>query len=72
MRTIMQDFLNKLPVAYKALAAFISLLIPFLTAIVAALSDGKVYASEWTTILVAGGAVVAGTKSVYQVKNRTL
>lgn len=66
----MNEFLTKLPTMYKAIAAGIALLIPFLTALGAALSDGEVTASEWTTIAVALGALIAGTRTVYQVPNK--
>lgn len=65
----MNDFLNKLPTMYKAVAAFCALLVPFLTAIGAALSDGVVYAAEWVTIATAGSALIAGTRAVWQVRN---
>lgn len=66
----MQNFINRLPTMYKAVAAFISLLIPFLTAIVTAFADGAVYAAEWTNIGIAFSALVAGTKAVYEARNR--
>lgn len=66
----MRDLLENLPRYYKAVAAFISLLIPFLTALSTAFSDGQVTSTEWTTILIAGGALVGGTASVYSVRNR--
>lgn len=66
----MNESLTKLPTMYKAVAAFIALLVPFLTALGAALSDGVVKAEEWVTILVAGGALVGGTRAVWQVKNK--
>lgn len=55
---------------YKAVAAFCALLVPFLTALAAALSDGAVTASEWVTVAAAGSALIAGTKVVYQVRNK--
>lgn len=67
----MNDFLVKLPTMYKAAAAFIALLIPLLTSVGTALEDGSVTANEWVMILVAGGAMIGGTKTVYEVRNRT-
>jgi hypothetical protein len=66
----MEDFMKRLPTMYKAVAAFISLVIPFLTAVAAALSDGTVTTSEWVVLLTAGGALVGGTKAVYEIRNR--
>lgn len=66
----MNKFLSKLPTMYKAAAAFISLLIPFLTAVAAATSDGMVTGSEWTTIGVAATALVSGTAAVYKTRNK--
>lgn len=65
----MLNLLAKLSPYYKAVAAFCALLVPFLTSIASALSDGVVYGSEWVTIAAAGSALVAGTKAVYQVRN---
>lgn len=62
--------LSKLAPYYKAVAAFCALLVPFLTSVATALSDGTVTASEWVTIAAAGSALVAGTKAVYQVRNQ--
>lgn len=63
-------YLQRLAPYYKSVAAFCALLVPFLTALGAALSDGVIYASEWTTIAAAGAALVAGTKAVYTVSNQ--
>lgn len=54
----------------KAVAAFIALLVPLLTAIGAAFVDGAISIEEITTIGAAGGALIAGTKAVYQVTNK--
>lgn len=62
--------LTNLPKYYKAAAAFISLLVPFLTAIGTSLSDGEIAGSELTAIMTAGTALVVGTTAVYQVKNK--
>lgn len=66
----MKDLLSALPTMYKAMAAFCALLVPFLTAVGAAFADGTVYASEWITIGTAGSALIAGTRAVWQVRNR--
>ena len=63
------NFLTKLAPYYKAVAAFCSLLVPFITAVATAFSDGTVTTSEWLTIGAAGAALVGGTKAVYQAKN---
>ncbi len=65
----MRRFIENLPTMYKAVAAFCALMVPFLTAVGAATSDGVVTASEWTTIGAAGAALIAGTRAVWQVKN---
>lgn len=54
----------------KAVAAFIALLVPFLTAVGVALSDGAIDLDEVTVIGAAGAALIAGTKAVYQVRNK--
>jgi hypothetical protein len=64
------NFLTKLPTMYKAVAAFCALLVPFLTAVGTALSDGAVSTSEWVMIATAGAALVAGTKTVHYVTNK--
>jgi hypothetical protein len=66
----MKSFIAKLPTMYKAVAAFISLLVPFLTSVGAALADGMVTGSEWVTMATAFAAIVAGTKAVYQTTNQ--
>lgn len=66
----MNNFFKDLPKMYKAVAAFISLLVPFLTAVVSAFSDGRVTSSEWTSIGIAFGALIVGTRTVYQVRNK--
>ena len=65
-----RNFLQRLPQMYKAVAAFVSLLVPFLTAVGTSLQDGTVTANEWTTIAVAGVALGAGTRAVWWVKNK--
>ena len=65
----MQRFISNLPTMYKAVAAFCALLVPFLTAVGAAMSDGTVTVAEWTTVGTAGAALIAGTRVVWQVKN---
>lgn len=62
--------LFNLPKMYKAVAAFVSLVIPFLTIVSTSLADGIVTGNEWVAMATAGAAVVGGTKAVYQVKNR--
>lgn len=54
----------------KTIAAFIALLVPFLTAIATGITDGSVSIDDITMIGAAGGALVAGTKAVYQVTNK--
>lgn len=54
----------------KAIAAFIALLVPALTAVGTGLEDGAVSVDEVTMIGVAIGALIAGTKAVYQVTNK--
>jgi hypothetical protein len=66
----MNEFLIKLPRMYKAVAAFCALLVPFLTSVGTALSDGGVTSSEWVTIATAGTALIAGTKAVYEIRNK--
>jgi hypothetical protein len=66
----MQRFIRELPTMYKAVAAFCALFVPFLTAVGAATSDGIVTASEWTTVVTAGAALVGGTRAVWQVRNK--
>lgn len=62
--------ITKLSYMYKAVAAFCALLVPFLTSIATALSDGAVTSSEWVTMATAGAALVAGTRAVYMVRNK--
>ena len=54
----------------KTVAAFIALLVPFIAAVGTALADGSISVDEVTMIGAAGGALVAGTKAVYQVPNK--
>lgn len=54
----------------KAVAAFLALLVPFLAAVATCLDDGSVSIDDITMIGAAFGALVAGTKAVYQVKNK--
>lgn len=62
--------LTKLSYMYKAVAAFCALLVPFLTSIATALSDGTVSTSEWVTIAAALAALIGGTRAVYQIENK--
>ncbi len=54
----------------KAAAAFIALLVPFLTVLGTSLTDGQLTLEEVTSVVVAGGALVGGTTAVFQVKNK--
>ncbi len=54
----------------KAVAAFVALLIPFLTVFSTALADGRVDANEITNIFAATAALVGGVAVVFQVKNK--
>lgn len=62
--------LSKLSVISKAIAAFLALLITLLAAIATGAADGTLDETEWTNILVALSALIAGVKAVYQVKNK--
>lgn len=66
------DLFNKLPTIYKAVAAFLALLVPLLTSIIAAASDGSVTGAEWWTIGMAAAALIGGTKAVHKVTNRPI
>lgn len=63
------NLLTKLAPYYKAVAAFCSLLVPFITAVATALSDGSISNQEWVTMAIAFAALIGGTKAVYQSKN---
>jgi hypothetical protein len=54
----------------KTIAAFLSLLVPFITAIATTLDDGAVSVDDVTMLAAAGGALIAGTKAVYEVTNK--
>lgn len=62
--------LEELPKIAKAIAAFIALLVPFLTIVGTSLSDGVVYANEWIAMGSAFSALIGGTKAVYQIRNK--
>lgn len=66
----MEVSLGKFAPYAKTVAAFIALLVPFLTVLATALTDGRVSIEEGIAVSTAAGALVAGTKAVYQVKNK--
>lgn len=54
----------------KTVAAFLALLVPALTAVGTGIDDGAVSVDETTMMITAIGALIAGTKAVYQVTNK--
>lgn len=66
----MEVSLGKYAPYAKTVAAFIALLIPFLTVVGTSLADGSVSVEEGIAVTTAFGALVGGTKAVYQVKNK--
>lgn len=67
------NFLVKLAPYAKAVAAFVALLIPVLTALGILLQDigqGQVQAQDFVALFAAIAALVGGTRAVYQTKNQ--